>query len=159
MYLRAIRKLFGSAYTIARPVVNKALGHVMVVQGYLHSDCSGALGLSWKSSSDLSLVGYSNPHTKRYVSNALWLLMKNSRAFGGVPFVPLNQTAPIGKSYHLGASFPMSVSPSGWQSDPLGRIKGLKRVHVVDASVLPAVPAQNTTFTVMANAYRIGAES
>jgi choline dehydrogenase-like flavoprotein len=159
MYLRAIQKLCGSLYGIARPLVNKALGHVMVVQGYLHSDCSGTLGLSWKGPSELSLVGYSNPNTKRYVSKALWLLMKKSRAFGGVPFVPLNHVAPIGKSYHLGGSFPMSVSPSGWQSDPLGRIKGLKRVHVVDASVLPAVPAQNTTFTVMANAYRIGAES
>jgi choline dehydrogenase-like flavoprotein len=32
----------------------------------------------------------------------------------------------------------------------------LHRVHVVDASVLPSVPATTITYTIMANAHRIG---
>jgi ferredoxin len=159
MYLRAVQKLCGAFFSPLRPVIDRALGHMMVLQGYLHSDCSGTLGVSWQCSNQLSLVGYPNVNTRRYVANVLSLLRKNLRAFGGVPLSLLNTIAPIGKSYHLGGSFPMNATPSGWQSDSLGRVKGLKRVHVVDASVLPAVPAQNTTFSVMANAYRIGTES
>jgi hypothetical protein len=159
MYLRAIKKLCGPLFGIARPLVHKMLGHLMVLQGYLHSDLSGSLGVSWRSPDDLSVIGYPNPDTGRYVSNAIRAVARNARAFGGTPLTPLNHIAPIGRSYHLGGSFPMSASPSGWQSDVLGRVKGLKRVHIIDASVLPAVPAQNTTLTVMANAYRIGAES
>ena len=43
--------------------------------------------------------------------------------------------------------------------DPLGRPQGWSRVHAVDASVLPSVPATTITFSVMANAHRIGWES
>lgn len=159
LYLRAIRKLCGPLFNPMRPLIHKALNHMMVVQGYLHSDYSGSLGVSWKDSSELALVGYEHPDTKRYFRAVLRLLRANWRALGGIPISPMASLAPIGKSYHLGASFPMSAEPTGWQSDTLGRVRGLQRVHVVDASVLPAIPAQNTTLTAMANAYRIGAES
>ena len=42
------------------------------------------------------------------------------------------------------------------QSDALGRPMGRSRVHVVDASSLPSIPATTITFSVMANAHRIG---
>ena len=35
----------------------------------------------------------------------------------------------------------------------------LKRIHCIDASVLPSIPATTITLTIMANAYRIGSES
>jgi choline dehydrogenase-like flavoprotein len=34
----------------------------------------------------------------------------------------------------------------------------LRGVHIVDASVLPTIPASPTAFTVMANAHRIASE-
>jgi choline dehydrogenase-like flavoprotein len=45
------------------------------------------------------------------------------------------------------------------QSDRLGRPAGLARLHVVDASSLPAIPATTITLSVMANAHRIAAEA
>ena len=60
-----------------------------------------------------------------------------------------------GASRHLGASLPMSAAPSGNQTDLLGRPIGLTRVHAVDASVLPSIPASTITYSAMANASRI----
>jgi choline dehydrogenase-like flavoprotein len=50
----------------------------------------------------------------------------------------------------------MRAQPGKFESDVLGRPQGWTRVHTVDASVLPAVPATTITFSVMANAHRIG---
>jgi len=49
----------------------------------------------------------------------------------------------------------MSLHPGNFQSDLLGRPTGFSRVHVVDASVFPSVPAPTITLTAMANAQRI----
>jgi choline dehydrogenase-like flavoprotein len=50
----------------------------------------------------------------------------------------------------------MRAQPGAFESDSLGRPSGWSRVHVVDASVLPAIPSTTITFSVMANAHRIG---
>ncbi|MHB1931103.1 MAG: GMC oxidoreductase [Acidimicrobiales bacterium] len=62
-----------------------------------------------------------------------------------------------GKSYHFGGSFPHSKAPSDgkFATDVLGRLPGWDRVHLVDGSVFPTVPATTFTLTVMANAHRI----
>ena len=72
---------------------------------------------------------------------------------------PLARITDIGRGYHSGAGFPMTQYPRGWQSDALGRPRGLKRFHVVDASVLPEIPSGPITLTIMANAYRITADT
>jgi len=56
-----------------------------------------------------------------------------------------------GGGYHSGASL-----PHGRSSDIYGRPFGLKRIFVVDSSVLPEVQAGSITPTVMANSHRIG---
>jgi choline dehydrogenase-like flavoprotein len=53
----------------------------------------------------------------------------------------------------------MRDKPSGLESDVLGRPAGLQRVFVVDASVLPSIPATTITLPVMANAHRIASHS
>ena len=50
----------------------------------------------------------------------------------------------------------MSKSPREWQTNTMGQLKGMPAVHIVDASVLPDLPAHSITFIIMANAYRIG---
>ncbi len=55
-----------------------------------------------------------------------------------------------GSGYHVGSSI-----PHGSLSDSLGRPFGLKRVHVVDSSVLVQLPLGSVTPTVMTNAHRI----
>ena len=53
----------------------------------------------------------------------------------------------------------MRNTPGAGDSDLLGRPLGASRIHVVDASVLPSIPATTITFGVMANAHRIGQEA
>jgi choline dehydrogenase-like flavoprotein len=69
------------------------------------------------------------------------------------------QIAKPGRGFHCGGSLPMRAQPGDFETDTLGRVRGWSRVHVVDASVLPAVPATTITFSVMANAHRIGWET
>jgi choline dehydrogenase-like flavoprotein len=70
------------------------------------------------------------------------------------------QLAGTAKSYHWGGSFPHAREPlSAFSSDRLGRVTPWQRIHLVDASVFPNVPATTFTLTVMANAHRIASET
>ena len=62
-----------------------------------------------------------------------------------------------GRGFHTGGGFRMRDRPTGLESDLLGRPAGLQRVHLVDASVFPSMPAITIMLTVMANAQRIAA--
>jgi len=53
----------------------------------------------------------------------------------------------------------MSRAPEKGETDDLGRLSGWSRIHIVDASVLPAIPASTITFSVMANAHRIASRA
>jgi hypothetical protein len=65
-----------------------------------------------------------------------------------------------GSGTHCGSSFPMCERPSGpFDSDSLGRPFGWRRIHVVDASVLPSIPGTTLGFAVMANAVRIAEQA
>jgi hypothetical protein len=50
----------------------------------------------------------------------------------------------------------MKRDPGELETDALGVLRPFRRTHVVDASVLPRLPATTVTFTIMANAHRIG---
>ena len=78
-----------------------------------------------------------------------------TRGAGLVPLTPLLRVGELGSSFHCGGSFPMRENPNGLETDILGRPAGLRRVHLVDASVFPSIPATTITFSVMANAHRI----
>jgi choline dehydrogenase-like flavoprotein len=69
------------------------------------------------------------------------------------------QFAEPGRSYHSGGTFPMRTRPGKFETDVLGQPTGLERVHLVDASVFPSIPATTITLTVMANAHRIASEA
>jgi choline dehydrogenase-like flavoprotein len=76
------------------------------------------------------------------------------------PVLPMLRISAGGKSYHWGSVFPHSDRPSGrFASDTLGRVAPWQRIHVVDASVFPTVPATTFTLTIMANAHRIASEA
>jgi choline dehydrogenase-like flavoprotein len=63
-----------------------------------------------------------------------------------------------GASFHTGASLPMKKTPTRLETDIWGRLGGEGRVHIVDASSLPAIPATTITYSAMANASRIAAQ-
>ncbi len=145
------RKLPGSA-----PFFTALARRLIVAQLFLHSDQSHRIGLTLAPDGRLRATLEENPATARIVKAAAGRI---GRAMGHAGLVPLTfatRGGAPGSSFHAGASLPMTETPRGAQSDPLGRPSGLTRLHVVDATVLPAIPAPTITFPVMANAHRIG---
>jgi choline dehydrogenase-like flavoprotein len=65
------------------------------------------------------------------------------------------------KSYHFGGSFPHASKPDNGSvtTDRLGRLARWDRIHLIDGSVFPNVPATTFTLTVMANSHRIACEA
>lgn len=62
-----------------------------------------------------------------------------------------------GASVHYAGSLPMRARPERrYETDPVGRLAGHRHVHVGDSASFPRLPAKNLTFTIMANAMRIG---
>jgi choline dehydrogenase-like flavoprotein len=134
----------------------------VVVQGFLHSDESPAMTMTLKRSGEkdfLQLDAQPNPESRRTVKKVLRELLSQTRRLGGVVVPPMLQLAKPGRSFHSGGSLPMRAQPGKFESDTLGRPHGWSRVHAVDASVLPSIPATTITFSVMANAHRIGWET
>ena len=87
-------------------------------------------------------------------------LIRSARMLDLYPVLPMLRLAAAGKSYHYGGSFPHATDGSTtFRSDRLGRVEPWQRIHLVDASVFPNVPATTFTLTVMANAHRIAAET
>jgi len=87
-------------------------------------------------------------------------LVQSARILDLYPLIPMLQLSATGKSYHWGGSFPHTTDrPILFSSDRLGRVGPWDRIHLVDASVFPTVPAMTFGLTVMANAHRIASES
>jgi choline dehydrogenase-like flavoprotein len=62
-----------------------------------------------------------------------------------------------GSSVHYGGTIPMRHHPAGrYETDRNGLLAGTKRVYIGDSAAFPRLPAKNLTFTIMANALRIG---
>jgi choline dehydrogenase-like flavoprotein len=77
------------------------------------------------------------------------------------PVLPMAFLSAPGKSYHFGGSLPHRLTPvdGPLTTDLQGRLRQWSRVHMVDASVFPTVPATTFTLTIMANAHRIATDS
>jgi len=61
-----------------------------------------------------------------------------------------------GASIHYAGTFPMVADPTGLTTGVDGKLAGTRAVHLVDGSSFPYLPAKGLTFTIMANADRIG---
>jgi ferredoxin len=159
---QAVRKTFGP---LARPLERLARqleGRMVIVQGYLHSDESRTIEMTLKRDGArdcLHLNALPNPETRRTAKRVVHEMLRQSRRLGGIVLPPMLQLAEPGRGFHCGGSFPMRENPQPFESDCLGRPHGWTRVHAVDATVLPGAPATTITFSVMANAHRIGWET
>ncbi len=131
---------------------------LLIVQGYLHSDHSSqiAIRLSKGDPDRLRLQAELNPQVRPMIQRVLAKLRRHRRQLGAWPISPMLQVAEPGRGFHNGSSFPMSANPGELETDTLGRLPAWKRIHLVDASILPDIPATQITFSVMANAHRIG---
>jgi ferredoxin len=146
--LKSFAKLFSTPF----------LSRLIMVQGYLHSSQSHRIRVQLQSDPDrtLQVSQIENPETRPTIHRLCRKLWSARRELGLVPLEPLIKYGLAGRGYHVGSSIPMSANPKPGTSDTLGRPFGLSRIHLVDASVLPTIPATTITFTVMANAHRIG---
>ena len=78
-------------------------------------------------------------------------LSRDFRRLGAFPLPGSTQFFQPGAANHHAGTLPMGRATSSF-----GEVDGLASLYVVDGSVLSRMPAKNLTFTVMANADRIG---
>jgi choline dehydrogenase-like flavoprotein len=143
---------------LLEPLARWGDAHFVLIQGYLHSAHSGAIELTQRRDA-LAARGVPNREARAVIGRVVRKLMALSPMIGAFPLAPLMQIAEPGRGFHIGGSFPMRKTPAGFESDTLGRPHNWRRIHAVDASVLPSIPATTITYPVMANAHRIATEA
>ena len=155
---QAVRQPFGPLAGIMEWAARALEKRLLIVQGYLHSDHSSHIAVSLKKNNPdrLQLQAELNPEVRPTIRRVLQKLRRHARQLGGRPLSPMLQIAEPGRGFHSGSSFPMRQNPGELETDTLGRLPCWRRIHIVDASVLPDIPATQITFSVMANAHRIG---
>jgi choline dehydrogenase-like flavoprotein len=130
------------------------VGRLVVIQGFLHSSDSPGLAISWDAGR-LRVVGEDVTAATIRVRSLVRRLAAYGRLLGMMPLPGLLHLGRPGKSNHVGGTLPMRREPGELETDVLGRIPAWERVHIVDASIFPSVPATTVTLSVMANAHRI----
>ena len=147
------------AVLAALPGAAEALARrLLVAQTFLHSDDSPGIDVRLTGAGDAAALAYAprpNPLATRAFAEARATVARVARLAGLLPLTPLVRRGAPGSSFHCGGTLPMRASPQRTESDLLGRPGGLRRVHVVDATVFPSIPATTISFSVMANAHRI----
>jgi choline dehydrogenase-like flavoprotein len=162
LFAKEVRRMLGPLDGLVPDVLRRSfLGRLLLIQGYLHSDLSARIqitlrGARGNDAPSLELAGVKNTLTRPALAalkRRLWAERSSMRA---IPLSPAMRVGEPGRGFHTGGTFPMCQNPGDFQADLLGRPTGFSRVHVVDASVFPSLPATTITLSVMANAHRIG---
>ncbi|MBI5245724.1 MAG: hypothetical protein HY923_00975 [Elusimicrobia bacterium] len=145
------------------PLVERAFsGRLLAIQGYLHSDEAQGASLRAQADGDdgrLILEARPDAELRRRVRAVASALARRSSDLGFRPLTPLLRVGAPGEGNHVGGIFPMRRSPGELETDALGTLPGLPRVHLVDSSVLPSLSSATFTYTAMANAHRIGSRA
>jgi len=161
LYSLALKKIFGPAFRLLEVPAAILLDRLMLVQGYLPSAFSPSIRMELckdpkSDSSTLRLSPISNERTVPTLNKVVRKLRTNYKYLRAIPLQPMLRPGKPGRGFHSGGTFPMQTSPGKFQSDRYGRPNGFQRVHAVDSTVFPGVPATTITLSVMANAHRIG---
>jgi choline dehydrogenase-like flavoprotein len=156
----ALRAAGGVLGRTAGPVWRALAARMLICGGYLHSRHSAGFQMSIERSATggvlVRLRGKKpTEQLKPIVAKIGAKLNKEAASLRTVALAPMVQYSNPGRGYHAGGSFPMSRERKQWTSDVEGRPFGFERVHLVDASSLPTIPATTITLGVMANAHRI----
>jgi choline dehydrogenase-like flavoprotein len=79
------------------------------------------------------------------------------RQFRRLRCLPIQRVRPgHAASAHYAGCFPMSAEGGELTTEPSGRLRGTENVYLADGSVFPRLPSKGLTFTMMANADRVG---
>lgn len=137
------------------------LGRLGAVQSYLHSHEGGKITMNFRKTPEGTVLVLESPNSTQVHQKFGAFFRRTLGAFMRVGILPLFFMSKIGKpgtGNHIGACFPMAHQPGPLQTDVMGQLRQLPTLHIVDASVLPDLPAQTITFAIMANAHRIGSK-
>lgn len=159
-YARMAADRLGRLFPLVAPLFDRLIGRVSAIKGYLHSEESAGISATLRQGTPagrLELRPVPRNATDGIIKRTIKLIQRHRNAFGMSPVRMGLRKGPPGSGVHVGASFPMRRQPGAFESDVMGRPTGLSRVHVVDASAFPTLPAAPPTLTVMANAFRIAA--
>jgi ferredoxin len=152
---------------LAAPVATQVLSRLTIGLGYLPSWASPRLRAKVTSLAPgrlppLELEQGEWPAGPPALRQVLCKLLRSAALLDLWPVIPQLVVARGGMSYHFGGSFPhrpRGTVPSPLTTDRVGRPPAWQRVHLVDGSVFPTVPATTFVLTLMANAHRIASES
>lgn len=111
----------------------------------------------WDSKSQISLNGGRLEVLSHYRVHSRYVkeLSRKLRNLGFIAHHLLSKSLGPGWGFHWAGTIPMRSNPKPFETDANGRIWNSERVHCVDGSVLPSLPAKNHSLTIMANAHRI----
>ena len=161
LYSNALKQLLGPAFHLMSVPTRILLDRLLLIQGYLPSRYSPSIRTLLRKDgksgfSTLHLSPVANERTASTLEKVVQKLRRNRNLLRAIPVSRMLRVGKPGRSFHSGGTFPMCANPSRFQSDKYGRPYGLKRVHAVDATIFPSIPATTITLSVMANAHRIG---
>ena len=108
-----------------------------------------------KSNGVLYISGNTTDDYEYYVKQSKKILFKVFRKFGAI-LLPNPVSATPGEDNHYASTMPMKAKPNIMETDANGLLNGHGSIYVVDGSALSELPAKSHTFTIMANADRIG---
>lgn len=157
VYLDTIERKLGILKKPLKRFAGRLASRLALIQGYLHSEDSATIGL--KLSARAGTIEMRARRTRRAIANVKKVarkIYKSRKMLGALPLLPLLQIPPPGRGCHSGGSFPMRRDPKEFECDTSGRPTGFNHVYLIDSSVFPSVPATTITYSVMANAHRIG---
>jgi len=145
--------------SVIRNKVENLLKRLSVAFIYLPGEVSAPTSALVKSGTPVGTVSIHQQrarNSRRIVRRLLRQMHRNRKAIGLRRVGPAIRSAPSGPGGgHLVGALPMKQQPGPLETHPDGRLYGTERVYVVDGALLPSLPAQNSTFTIMANAHRI----
>lgn len=137
------------------------LGRLVLGFLYLHSAESRALSLEIAETdapfAALRLTARDTPAAGNAARRVFGKLRQAREGLGLRPLTALALRGDPGLSGHIGGTLPMRARPGALETGPDGRLAGDRPIYVADLSVFPEMPAQNPTFTGVANAMRIAA--
>ncbi|MCE7530636.1 GMC oxidoreductase [Polynucleobacter sp. IMCC 29146] len=135
--------------------------HLVVATVTLHSNFGNGYALSLVRdgvTENDTLVSSREPpgEAKNAIREAMKKLSGITRKFGCYPLSSFALDSTISNGYHIGGSMPMKSRPvNSTDTDILGRPLGFQRVHVIDSSIFPTIPATTIGLLAMANSARI----
>lgn len=134
------------------PIATFIIGKCFIAIGYLHSDESNRASLRLEQNGNvlISVNFDDNRRSKLFAHKHVKFLSRQLRKVGVLTSRHFIKFSGFGTGAHSGAWLRM-----GHESNLYGEPNGSRGVHVLDASILPSIPAGALTFTVMANAMRI----